>query len=596
MKSVCIPLAVGLLGVGLGWILGAALRDDAPETGGPEPIEQAAHAPEDAAEPTLVGLPPPPPPASTVSLSASPPARLPGPSEEDLEVVSILTPEEFEIFAGLEVELGASESAHRGWHALLTLYALAGRLDDFQRVVPRALEAGLDRDVLLDLLQLLPLDMHVAALDHVLAAYPDGTWSVATLADVYTGAGAGERAVDVLVPALEAGADSDLAGRLVRADPDRAARILGALGGGDDWTAEMLGQIGSAFVSVQRPDLAMTFLQDALAREPVNHGVLMTLAEVDASLAIEHARRLTRDHAERGDVWTWLGQLEADAGNAAAAFEAYREAAEIDLTTEVLFGMLRADPERAYEAAAELSSRVTNDEVLGAVAKIALKSGRSDDAMATLLRAHQVDPSDHEWMAAMVALDPESAVEILGRTAAAYGGDSRDEVLGAYGNALLGLGRADEAYERYREAFELDPSDWEWQRGLARANPERSIPMLEARYEEVGDEGDLLGALADAYAGVGRRDDALAHYQRAVDHGGGDEWYTRMGLLDSERALAGLQQRVQANPEAGEAWGALGDLHRQLGNREAARAAYDEARVLNTTNLLYEIRYREMGG
>ena len=121
-------------------------------------------------------------------------------------------------------------------------------------------------------------------------------------------------------------------------------------------------------------------------------------------------------------------------------------------------------------------------------------------------------------------------------------------MLGAHGNALLGLGRADEAYERYREAYELDPSDWEWQRGLARTAPEQAIPLLEARRAETGDEGDLLGALADAYAGAGRRDEALALYQQALDAGGGDEWYPRMGRIDGERALAGLEQRVRDEP------------------------------------------------
>ena len=37
----------------------------------------------------------------------------------------------------------------------------------------------------------------------------------------------------------------------------------------------MLGQLGNAFVGAERPDLALVFLQDALAREPVNHEVLM---------------------------------------------------------------------------------------------------------------------------------------------------------------------------------------------------------------------------------------------------------------------------------------------------------------------------------
>jgi cytochrome c-type biogenesis protein CcmH/NrfG len=69
-----------------------------------------------------------------------------------------------------------------------------------------------------------------------------------------------------------------------------------------------------------------------------------------------------------------------------------------------------------------------------------------------------------------------------------------------------------------------------------------------------------------------------------------------MGRIDSERALEALERRVRESPEAGEAWGALGDLQRELGHREAAHAAYDRARALNSTNLVYEIRYRQTGG
>lgn len=595
MKSAWISPVVGLLGVGLGWILGGLMRDETLPEPVADPVDRIERPADPPSEPTLVGLPVPMPSTPTVVRAAPPPDQV-GPSAADLEVLEEIDPDEFGRFVILEETMDPATGDARGWHALLTLYALAGRLEDFQRVVPRALEAGLDRDVLLGLLQLLPVEKHVAALDHVLKAFPEGAWNVGTIADIYTNAGANERAVDVLVPVLEAGADVDLASRLVRADPDRAARILGAMTTAEGWSAEMLGQLGAAFVEAERPDLALTFLQDALGREPVNYAVLMSLRTVDPDLALAHARRLTEQHADRADVWTWLGQLEADVGDGEAAFEAYRRAAALGLTTEVLFGMVGADPERAYEAAVELSANVTDDEVLGAVAKVALKGGKREDTLATLLRAHELDPSDHEWMTAMVALDPQRAAEIIGQTAGSYGGEGRDEVVGAHGNALLETGRAGDAYERYREAYELDPSDWEWQRGLARADPDRAIPLLEARREEAGDEGDLLGALADAYAGAGRREEAVALYQRAVDVGGGDEWYARMGQVDGDRALTALQQRVRESPEAADTWGALGELHRARGEKEAARDAYDKARALNTTNLFYEIRYREMGG
>jgi len=198
-------------------------------------------------------------------------------------------------------------------------------------------------------------------------------------------------------------------------------------------------------------------------------------------------------------------------------------------------------------------------------------------------------------MIALVALDPKRAAEVIGRSASSFSGEGRDEVVGAHGNALLELGHPDAAFDRYREAFELDPADWEWQRGLARSDPQRAIPLLEARREEAGDEADLIGALGDAYAGAGRRAEALALYEQAAASGGGDEWYARMGLVDPERALADLDRRTREAPGVAEAWGALGDLQRDLGHRAEALNAYARARELAPASLIYEIRYRQMG-
>jgi tetratricopeptide (TPR) repeat protein len=194
----------------------------------------------------------------------------------------------------------------------------------------------------------------------------------------------------------------------------------------------------------------------------------------------------------------------------------------------------------------------------------------------------------------MVVLDPAAAAETLAETARRYSGDSSDEVVGAYGNALLHIGRTEEAYRQYLRAHEEDPSDWEWQRGLARADPRRALPILQERWEANGDEGDLAGALADAYAGTGREHEAAELYQTAIDKGGGPEWWSRMGLVDAARAYEGLQGAIHEAPGSAENWAALGDYHRLRGESAEARNAYDRARGISPTVLIYEIRYRAL--
>jgi tetratricopeptide (TPR) repeat protein len=589
-----------LLGMGLGWVCAALYYSDNGADVVSPPIPAAKRpGPRSvsASEPSLIGSPPPPvtEAGSVVVRPPVPPPVVPTP--EDLDVIEFIGPDGIEDLVEFEPPPGIPPpTEHRGWNALLTIYALGGRADDFDRTARKALEAGFPHNNLLEILQLLPREHHVSVLDRLLVDYPVDVWPAPLLADLFTAAGAGERAVDVLLPALEASADAGLASRLVAADPVRAARVLYAMASADDWDGELLGDVGEAFVAQGRGDLALPFLQEALTRQPDSRDVLTALRGVDPTLALEHVRGLTETQPERSDVWTWLGEMELEEGNREASFVAYLEAARLSLTTDVLYGLMRADPDRAYASAVPLVTEETGDEVLGAVAKLALKGGLREDAASTLLRAHEQDPTDNEWMVAMVALDPKGTADVLRRTAAGYSGDSRDEIVGALGNALRELGRPGEAYEQYRVAHELDPSDWEWQRGLARSAPARALTILEARLESAGEEGDLLGAIGDAYAGTGQREQALAFYERAIAAGGGDEWWARVGLMDGERGLAGLQERIRETPDAAEAWSALGELHEALGNVDEARAAYDRARTLNPTSLLLEIRYRDLGG
>ena len=64
------------------------------------------------------------------------------------------------------------------------------------------------------------------------------------MADLYIGAGALDRAVAVLIPALEETKDADLALRLVRASPERASSELAALLSDGIFTASSLADLG----------------------------------------------------------------------------------------------------------------------------------------------------------------------------------------------------------------------------------------------------------------------------------------------------------------------------------------------------------------
>ena len=94
------------------------------------------------------------------------------------------------------------------------------------------------------------------------------------------------------------------------------------------------------------------------------------------------------------------------------------------------------NPAAAMAVALEVTANTTDDELLGSVAKIALRNGHAGEAFEALLRAHEQDPTDHEWLVAMVGMDPERAVATLRATVERYTGESRDEVVGALGNAL----------------------------------------------------------------------------------------------------------------------------------------------------------------
>lgn len=501
---------------------------------------------------------------------------------------------------GLEeaTKRGAASSpvTMRGWSALLTMYALGNRAEDFLRVAPAAVRSGIPLAEVLDAVRLFPPAARSEVLRRLMGATPATDWPADHVSAVMLEAGDREGALDVLATALGTEAHRDLIDRMVATDPARAAALLTKLAAEKDWPARRLGQAADALAGAGRPELAMGLYQAGLAREPLDRRILEGLVAVAPDAALAHARRVAGEQAANPAAWSSLGMVELAAGNPQDAFEAYRQSATRGLSREALTGMMQADPQRAYAAAVELAGPQADDETLGVIARIAVAGDRTKESVDALLRAHDLDPSDPKWNAGLVAMDPVRAARVLAGTVDSYKGRHREDVVGAYGDALLESGNPRAAFDRFREALEIDPGAGAWQQGLARADPSRAIPFLEARRRAVGDRGDLLGALADAYAGTGRADEARALYEQAAQRSGGVRWYARLALLDPSTARIRLETAVARDPRSSEAWGALGDCHRAAGNASAARDAYAKAAQLDPGNLTWAVRARAPAG
>ncbi|HET90452.1 MAG TPA: tetratricopeptide repeat protein, partial [Chloroflexi bacterium] len=121
------------------------------------------------------------------------------------------------------------------------------------------------------------------------------------------------------------------------------------------------------------------------------------------------------------------------------------------------------------------------------------------------------------------------------------------------GNVYSALGRHDEALAAYRRAVELDP-----------------------------DYATPHNGLGNVYSDLGRHDEAIAAYHRAVEldpedaypHNGLGTVYAALGRYDD--AVAAFQRAIQLDPDDAPHNG-LGNVYRDLGRHDEAIAAYRRA-------------------
>ena len=233
--------------------------------------------------------------------------------------------------------------------------------------------------------------------------------------------------------------------------------------------------------------------------------------------------------------------------------------ADLDLAADQLERLLAADPEELWPYP-----------ILIGIDRV---RGDLEGALARMRRLEEINPgSDANRVSTTIGYVTE-----------------RDAFRAEMGTILLRLGRADEARETWGAIF--DPSQASSRRALASLYRENelygdAVEMMEGYIEKQGERssGDLQ-FLADLYIRVGRAEEALEAYEKALVLSMDDEGSRknlRQRILDVHRRLgdleayhADLKARGEADPDDVELWLEVARVATELGDDHGARAALE---------------------
>lgn len=481
---------------------------------------------------------------------------------------------------------GDAQARTRGLTLLAGLSALGGDEATFLRLATEALSRGLPLARLLDAVREFPVERRGALLVALLDAAPGPTEGAAEVARMLAESGQGARALALVREALPRAGDLDpaLARWLVRLDPDGAAAYLLSLEGSETWDASRLATLRGLLAEAGQEAALLPFVQRALEERPGDHGTLRLLRRLDPTAAAAQVDAMLRKNPSDPWAWSFLGELRKEQGDTAAAFDAYRRAAERDPSRSTFRELLRLDPARGLELVLTATKDSVDDEMIGAQAEAYAQAGRTAEAVAALLRAHQHDPEDGEWIARLTELDPAAAVEVVGRRVLAAPEAASARWIGRYARALEAAGKGEDAFAQFLEAHRRDPDDDEWQRSIARLDPARAVPVLEAHAKARPGDASGRGALGLALAASGRRPEAIEQLDAALAGGDVKRWYPALAELAPDRAVDGLRRRAEAEGDRASLYGMLGTALRERGDLAGARAAFDRAAELDPSD------------
>ena len=299
------------------------------------------------------------------------------------------------------------------------------------------------------------------------------------------------------------------------------------------------------------------------------------------------------DLIRTGDAYAQAGQLEQ-------AAQAYSEAKALDgRNPDVPRGLGNVafhsgdlvEAEKAYTAWVEAAPG--DPAAHTALGLVLLKQNKIDAGMAALAKAINLSPcsSNASVLAGgqyMLEGDyPQAEIE-FNRVVEIE--PDNPSAFYLFGVSQLFQDKLEPAVAMLERAFQLDPELVIVQRALASAlgsqgKYEQALPLWQDVVRKIPDDPSGWVSLANAHEKLGNFDQAIDGYSQALTLGEDANIHTYLGLVylqkkQPEQGLREFAEALKLNPQSSLAHGARGDAYMQLGDINAAIAAYRQALVL----------------
>lgn len=244
------------------------------------------------------------------------------------------------------------------------------------------------------------------------------------------------------------------------------------------------------------------------------------------------------------------------------------------LQPELARMLIQLDPEGAARSLFALEGSETwGADSLDVLRSLFIEADQESRLTPFLERVLDAHPGDHAALRSLRKVDP-AAADVRLRALLVKNPDD-PTAWSLLGELRHDAGDAAGAFDAFRKAAERDPRRSTF-RDLVDADPVRGLEVVAALAKDSSDD-EMLGALGQMYARVGRKDEAVKALLAAHEHDPKDmEWIDRLIELDPSAALSAVERRVGDAPGAArdDLLGRYGDALRAVGRTSDAFQQY----------------------
>jgi tetratricopeptide (TPR) repeat protein len=300
--------------------------------------------------------------------------------------------------------------------------------------------------------------------------------------------------------------------------------------------------------------------------------------------AVAEAREQVAATPESAEAWTELGNVLLERGDdVAGAIDAYQRALDLDpYALEPAQGLSLHAPGRLLPRIIDRWKELPDDERLGVLVATLIRTGHGREAAQACFRCRDLDTA---WLlAGLAALAPTHCLAAIETRLALPGHDDDEPLRLAKADALVALGRLDEAGETLGALLAAGQEGWDLWPRLLEVDPKRVIVHFEARRPPPADDEDTRGVWGDALRRIGRAAEGrrvVAPF--AAAHASDWPFFAyvapEVAALDPTTWLPRVEARTR-DPEENESpepWVVLARAYELLGRRGEALRAWDEA-------------------